>query len=265
MGDTPITRAALERVLARAAELQTAAGDQPESDAMSEAQLIELGKEVGLSPEHLRVALAEERARGEPEADAGYLTTSFLGVRTLTARRTVPGGPDAVMASIDRWMQKEESMRVKRQTRDRIVWEPRRDLVTGILRALSSKPFALSATHDVGATVAGVDGSQSVVALAADMTHTRNEILAHGISAVVVGAAATAILATLGVMTLVAALPVVVGSPLWFYGARRVLQGKFVRAHTALEQALDQLERAPGKPKAPSLLQAIESALPRNL
>ena len=55
---SPVTRGALERVLARAAELQSASGDAPESDAMTEAQLIELGKEVGLSPEHLRQALA---------------------------------------------------------------------------------------------------------------------------------------------------------------------------------------------------------------
>src|SRR3954465_12435710 len=56
-----LDRASLERVLARAAQLQGATGDASEADQFTEEQLIELGKEVGLSPQHLRQALAEER------------------------------------------------------------------------------------------------------------------------------------------------------------------------------------------------------------
>ena len=60
----PVSRLALERVLARAAELQGAAGDDSESrEALTEGQIVELGKEVGLSAPFLRQALAEERAR----------------------------------------------------------------------------------------------------------------------------------------------------------------------------------------------------------
>jgi len=55
----PLDRAALERVLGRAAELQAGGADAPET--LTEAQLLEIGREVGLSPEHLRQALAEER------------------------------------------------------------------------------------------------------------------------------------------------------------------------------------------------------------
>ena len=62
-----VTRAALERVLARAAELQNASGDDTERpETLTEAQIEELGKEVGLSAQHLRQALAEERARIQP-------------------------------------------------------------------------------------------------------------------------------------------------------------------------------------------------------
>ncbi|HEX4681166.1 MAG TPA: hypothetical protein VH277_00585, partial [Gemmatimonadaceae bacterium] len=56
-----LDRASLERVLARAAELQGASGDASEAEQFTEEQLIELGKEVGLSPQHLRQAMAEER------------------------------------------------------------------------------------------------------------------------------------------------------------------------------------------------------------
>ena len=58
---TRLDRASLERVLARASELQAGSGETP--DEFTEDQLIDLGKEVGLSPQHLRQALAEERTR----------------------------------------------------------------------------------------------------------------------------------------------------------------------------------------------------------
>ena len=62
-----VTRGALERVLARAAELQGASGDETDAaDNLTDEQVLELGKEVGLSPEHIRQALAEERSRLSP-------------------------------------------------------------------------------------------------------------------------------------------------------------------------------------------------------
>ena len=59
-----LERGAMERVLARASELQALGADAPEG--LTEAQLLELGKEVGISSEHLRQALAEERTRVAP-------------------------------------------------------------------------------------------------------------------------------------------------------------------------------------------------------
>ena len=55
----PLDRAALERVLARATELQARLADAP--DELTEKELLELGTEVGIPAEHLRQALAEER------------------------------------------------------------------------------------------------------------------------------------------------------------------------------------------------------------
>jgi len=53
----PLDRAALERVFARAAELQAHLPDAPEQ--LTEKQLLDLGNEVGIPAEHLRQALAE--------------------------------------------------------------------------------------------------------------------------------------------------------------------------------------------------------------
>src|SRR4029078_7518246 len=60
---TLLDRQALERVLARAAELQGASAMPESSDLISESQLIDIGNEVGLNPATLNQALAEERTR----------------------------------------------------------------------------------------------------------------------------------------------------------------------------------------------------------
>src|SRR3954462_8457132 len=92
----PVSRGALERVLARAAELQSATGDDSDvADALTEEQVLELGREVGLYPESIRQALAEERLRLEPLPDAGTRIASRLfGGTRGAAQRLVRGTPE---------------------------------------------------------------------------------------------------------------------------------------------------------------------------
>lgn len=261
---TPVTRGALERVLARAAELQAAGGDAVESDALTEAQLIDLGKEVGLSPEHLRQALAEERARGEPMAPAAKgLADHLFGVHRVAAQRVVRGTPGQVIAALDRWMQDEEWLRVLRQRPDRMVWEPRRDLLGGLRRVFGGRTYALHVATDISGTVVAVDAERTLVVLEADLAGMRRAMMGQTAAGVLFGAAASGALAVLGFMTAVAVLPAAVVATASFYGARRAQSRALQRAHLALEQVLDRLERRDGNPHPPSLLRMIESALPR--
>ena len=259
----PVTRGAMERVLARAAELQASSGDSLESDSMTEAQLVELGKEVGLSAEHLRQALAEERARGEEPADRDGLSAAMIGGRRVAAQRVVPGGPDEVLAALDRWMQNEEWLRVKRQQRDRMVWEPRRDLMAGLRRAFAGRSHVLHVATDIAATVVSVDSSRSLVALTADLAARRSALIIQTSAIAALSAAATGVLSLLGFMAIAAIAPVAVVTPLAVLGARRAMAGDLMRAQDALEQILDRLERRAPGPGTPSLLQMIDSALPR--
>src|SRR6478609_1705680 len=116
-----IDRSALERVLTRASELQAATGDAP--DEFTEDQLIELGKEVGLSAQHLRQALAEERTRSAVPEDEHGIAASLFGPSRVSANRTIVGKPTDVLAAIDAWMKNQEMLIVKRHHADRIVWE----------------------------------------------------------------------------------------------------------------------------------------------
>src|SRR5216110_2550553 len=99
----PLDRQALERVLARAAELQGASAMPESGDLITESQLLEIGNEVGLSPATLNQALAEERTRVNVPEESG-LVAQVAGAGFASATRTVPGNPRDVLATIDSWM-----------------------------------------------------------------------------------------------------------------------------------------------------------------
>src|SRR5436305_6030815 len=107
-----LDRCRLERMLARAAELQSGPSDTGEE--FTEEQLLELGKEVGLSPQHLRQALAEERTRSSVPDDERGFAAALFGPSRVRAARTVPGKAPDVLAGVDAWMQRQELLIVKR-------------------------------------------------------------------------------------------------------------------------------------------------------
>jgi hypothetical protein len=255
-----LDRGALERVLARAAELQAGSGEPEE--VMSEDQILELGKEVGLSPEHLRQALAEERTRVALPADEGGLGAKLLGGARVGASRTVPGRPRDILEVIDLWMQRQECLQVKRQFADRIVWEARRDLLGTVRRALNvgGRGYALARAHEVAATVVAVDGSRTLVRIDADLASFRSALARQSTGATVVGIAAGGVLAALHFAIAVAVAPPVLIGAGAFYLARGLNARTAGAAQLALEQLLDGLERGDVTKPQPSILSALAAA-----
>jgi hypothetical protein len=254
-------RASLERVLARASELQAGSGETP--DEFTEEQLLELGKEVGLSPQHLRQALAEERTRSIVPDDEHGITASLFGPSRVRADRTVPGKAADVLGAIDVWMQRTELLIVKRHHTDRIVWEPRHDFLVGIKRALrvGGRDYALSQSFEASATVVQVDDARVHVGLDADFRTSRRRSVEQMVGTTVVGAAATGALLVMGVVAAVAVAPVVVIPAAGIAGARALQARVVTRAQLALEQLLDRLERGElGRRDSDSLLGAIVAA-----
>lgn len=243
-----LSRAALERVLGRATELQARGGDD-DGGGLTEAQLIDLAKEVGLSPENVREALAEERSRIEvtPDSSAGF---SLLGSATVQAARTVPGDVASTLAALDQWMQRTESLQVMRRYPDQLIWEPRQDFLSAIRRTLRAggRAFSLAAATDVHGVVASAGGARTHVRLVASFTATRGRRATAAVAASVAGimigvpwfwmamnsglgvAAALALIPALGVPAAVISL------------VRRQYRGLLARATVSLEQALDKLE-----------------------
>ncbi len=239
-----LDRSGLERVLARAAELHGSPSDSDEN--FTEEQLLELGREVGLSAQSLRQALAEERTRSiVPDDDERGIAASLFGPSRIRASRVVQGKSNEVLGAIDSWMQRQELLIVKRHHTDRIVWEPRRDFLVGIKRALKvgGRDYALSQAFEVSATALPLDDRQVHVALDADFRSQRSRSTQQSVASAVFGGAATVSMLAMGVMAAVAVAPVILVPALGIAGAR-AFQGRIVtRAQLSLEQLLDRLER----------------------
>jgi len=247
---TLLDRQALERVLARAAELQGAGAIPESSDLISETQLRDIGNEVGLSAEMINQALAEERTRVNVPEERG-LVAQIAGASFATATRTVPGTQRDVLATIDTWMQRDECLQVQRRFMDRITWEPQRGLFGKIRRTVnvSGRGFYLVEAGQVSATVLPVDGSRVVVRLDADIHASRSKRVGMGGVLATMGAAAGGIV---GLALVVAHLPLIIaaGAAVLPFAGGSVAAYKVARTHRtvlssvqlALEQVLDRLE-----------------------
>ena len=258
-----VDRGALERVLARAAELQGRSADSDPSEEFTEEQLVDLGKEVGLSAQNIRQALAEERTRSVLPEDAGGVFARLIGATRVAASRTVDGKPVDVLRTIDAWMQRQELLIVKRHHGDRIVWEPRRDFFVGLKRALKAggRDYALSRAFEVAATAIAVDDTRTHVALDADFRTHRSLAMGQIGATSFFGAAATASLLVMHVFAPIAIVPVVVMPMFGIAGARSAHNRVLPRAQLALEQLLDRLERGDVERRGPdALLGAIVAA-----
>src|SRR2546423_1873583 len=246
----PLDRQALERVLARAAELQGASAVSESGDLISENQLLDIGNEVGLSPEVLNQALAEERTRVNVPDERG-LVAQIAGAGFATATRTVPGNPRDILATIDSWMQREECLQVQRRFADRITWEPQRGLFGKLRRTVnvSGRGYYLMDAGQVSATVLPVDASRVVVRLDADIHASRARRVGIGGFVWAMGAAATGVL---GLGLVVAHLPLFIaagaavlpfaGGTFAAYKVARTHRGILSSVQLALEQILDRLE-----------------------
>jgi hypothetical protein len=273
--EAPLPRAALERVLARATELQAQGTETPE--VISEARLLEIGREVGIDPNHLRLAIAEERGRSPMLPDAPGRIAEALGEAHAAAQRPVHGAPDAVLAALDRWMQREEQFTVKRRFGTRMSWEKQRNPFASITRSMSGRPNDLSRADEVSATVTAVDGARSLVRLDADLRlhrkSFRDSVIVIGVLNVLVAAGWAIPLVVLTAVSTttpnvavmgaagVTALGVQAGISTLIWGSiKRSFRSAVARTQLRLEQLLDALEHGDtGTP--PTLLEQLRQTL----
>jgi hypothetical protein len=238
-----IDRAALERIIHRAAELQTA--EREIGDTLSSDELIALGREVGIPVRYLQQALLEERTsigiRGAPG-----IVERVAGPGEISAQRVISLESEMAEQELLHWMERNELFCVQRQQRGRITWEPLSGFQAAIRRSAAAlgagkRPFMLSRAATVTATILPLESGYSHVALVADTRKVRNEYLASGATLAGAGAAGAAIMVALGALLPVALIPL----PLALGGGYAMLRryGPAVaRIQLGLERALDSLE-----------------------
>ncbi|MDO8500984.1 MAG: hypothetical protein Q7S20_03985 [Gemmatimonadaceae bacterium] len=248
----PLDRTAIERVLARAAELQASTASTDSSGMLTESQLIEIGKEAGISSTTLTQALAEERSRVAVPVEQGFVA-SITGPAIATASRTVRGSPAEVLAAVDTWMQREEALRVQRRFPDRITWEARSGVLGTLQRGLnlSGRGYHLARASQVAATIIPVDAERVLVRVDADLSESRGARVRVGAGALIAGILGSGVIAVIGSIAVTpdafillggaAAVPTLIGAIAGYQigkGHRQLV----MRAQLALEQTLDRLE-----------------------
>lgn len=244
-----IDRAALERIIQRAAELQ--AGEMDTGEGLSEQEVLKLGGEVGIPGRFLRQALYEETTKGGLEGAHGALARWF-GPRLVGASRVVPGEKRIVEPAIDEWMTDAEAMAVKRRLPDRTLWEAQKGFFAEMKRGfgVGGKSYHLARAAEVSVAVTPLEEGYCHVALTADVSDSRNGVIA-GAGTVAGGGVLTSAL-------LLAVVPAAIPLALLVPGALGVAIGatipgahrrKAARVQLALEQVLDGLERGEIRPR----------------
>ena len=244
-----IDRAALERIIQRAAELQTSAREIGES--LTQEEVLALGKEVGIPDRYLQQALLEERTRivvPEPRGAWGHLS----GPAVVSAQRVVPGTPERVERALLAWMEQNEIFCIQRQQPGRITWEPMGGMAAAMRRSAAAfgsgkRSFMLSRADTVSATLLPLEPGRTHVTLQATAGRARAEYVGGGAAVAGAGVLSAGLMVVLGAVLPMALLPVPIALGLGYVAARRygpALQ----RIHLGLERALDHLEHSGARP-----------------
>jgi hypothetical protein len=235
-----IDRRALERIIRRAAELQT--GEHEIGEGLTEAEVLQLGADVGIPPTHLRKALLEERTRSVMSSERG-LAAWLTGPRYVHAERTLDDEEEATETALNRWMLDGELLAVKRRYPDQTSWEPRRGTMASLKRSLRAggRSYELARAREIAGQVVDLGGGRVHVRLIADLRNTRRDHLAGAAGFAITGSGLTAVALTLGVAASVAVLPLPLALLVGF-GIARARRSEIERMQVALEQVLDRLE-----------------------
>jgi len=248
-GEGRIDRAALERIMQRAAELQAAEADVGEG--LTSAEVLALGKEVGIPGRYLQQAMLEQATAIVAPAEAG-LAGRMVGPGEVSAHRVVVGDREDAARALIGWFDKNELLVVQRQQPGRVTFEPLRGMQAAIRRGTaaldSSHPkHMLARATLVSATFTPLESGYCHVALTANLHQARGAVVGGSVAGVSAGAAAAIVLAAMSPYLIVVVPPLLVGVALGWFALRR-FRPIAERALLGLERALDFLERGGIKP-----------------
>jgi len=263
-----IDRAALERIMQRAAELQASEADVGEG--LTPEEVLALGRDVGIPGRYLQQAMLEHATDVVAPEQAG-LAGRIVGPGEITAHRVVVGEPDDAARALISWFDSNELLVVLRQQPGRVTFEPLGGMQAALRRGSaalsSSKPkFMLARTNFVTATFNRLESGYCHVTLTANLHKARGSYVGGAVAGGSTGLAAALVVATLTPFWVVALPPLLAGGVIGWYVLKR-FRPLAERAMLGLERALDYLERGgvkPGHqlpPKSGGLLETLAGEL----
>ena len=270
MNDVParVDRAALERILQRAAELQ--ASEHDVGEGMTPEEVVKLGDEVGIPGRYLRQAMLEEQSRLPGQESKGILDHT-VGPDQVVATRVVRGDAASAQQALLEWMSKNELLNLQRQQPGRLSWERMTGVQAAMRRGMSTLEgakarFMLSRADVVRATITPLEAGFCHVGLTAELRGTRGGYLGGMATVGGAGVVATGILTALNAFWVVAAAPIVAGAGLAYIVSRQ-FRPVVDRTQLGLERALDYVEGHAIKPshqipeRAPGLIELITTEM----
>ena len=263
-----VDRAALERILQRAAELQ--ASEHDVGEGLTPDEVVKLGDEVGIPGRYLRQAMLEEQSR-LPGAQSKGLIDHTVGPDEVAAARVVRGDPESAERALLEWMSKNELMVLQRQQPGRLSWERMTGVQAAMRRGMSTLEgakarFMLSRANVVRATLTPLEAGFCHVTLVAELRGTRAGYLGGMATVGGSGAVASGVLVALNAFWVVAALPAVAGAGLAYIVSRQ-FRPIVERSQLGLERALDYVEGNAIKPshqlpdRQPGLIELITTEM----
>ena len=245
-----IDRAALERIIQRAAELQTA--EHQTGENLTQDEVMALGKDVGIPQRYLQQAMLEEQSR-VTVSDPSGLIDKMAGPATISAQRVVQGDPETVQRALIAYMEENELCCIQREQRGRVSWEPLSGFQAAIRRSSaafgkSKRLFMLDNTDAVTAVFVPLEAGYTHVTITAETRKARGGFIGGSIAAGSMGVAAAAALLVMGAFAPIAIAPIVAGSAAG-WGILRQYRPRTERVLLGLERALDHLERGSIKPQ----------------
>lgn len=246
-----LTSGEVEAVIRRAVELQaheTEHGVGAGAEGMSEAELMRISGELGLSRQHLQQALAETSVTAP--SNEGWFGRGF-GPGDVTATRLVRRPVEVVRQEIDTYLRERECMIVARRFPDRTVYGRSTGVAVQFQRisAQMSGRYPLLNARQIEFASRAADEGSSFVSLTVSLRAQRAGAAAGGLAAGGGGGGALAVALGLAVAPPAAliGIPVMLGSVL---GMRALYRHTFTRTQGMLESMLDRVEHGDLAPPA---------------
>lgn len=176
--DPGITRAQLQLVIRRAADLYTVEADADER--LSEAEVFRIADELGLPGRHVRQALYE-LPRGEDEGRRWL--DRWYGPRAMVATRVAPGTPEQVVDRLEDYLVTRELLQVVRRKGGKASFSPADDAISNVARAVrrSGSQWQLSRSRRVLVEARPMPGEESHVRVEIDVESQRRKAVTSGI------------------------------------------------------------------------------------